>query len=551
MLTIGLYGIQDTDRGEALNQVHDHALAVMRDGRVEAVLQLERETRRKHDNRLGEFLPDLLSRHVAPGEPVRFASVNSFAGSAFASADGSLRIEPDETVHVRAEPHRGRVRWLPNGERPRDATGSIVSHEIAHVASILPFVGAFEPNSLLVHIDGGASDSASSFWSWDGHRAELLDCSWDRLKRAVNNFNSSPLARALLGLQPEDHLSMPGKLMGYAGHGEARPALVDWLLENEWFLEHDGNPGDLLARINRRFGTRLREFDPHEPLFSDMAATIQAWFEEQVVEAISSFAHRSQARHLYYAGGAALNIGANVRLERSGLFESVHVPPCPSDAGLALGAAAWVEYRETGRLTVHDAFLQSWGMPSKPAPLDSIPEVARVLAEGGIVGLCDGAGEVGPRALGHRSILARADSVSLRQRVSETIKRREWYRPIAPVVTEEVALKAFGAEVAASSLARIMLGGYRPKPGWGRAFEGVLHRDGTVRVQVVGRKDPEPRYLRHLLDTLRERHDVPALLNTSFNGPGEPIVHRHDEAVSAARRLGLDAVVVHGSLHRP
>lgn len=162
----------------------------------------------------------------------------------------------------------------------------------------------------------------------------------------------------------------------------------------------------------------------------------------------------------------------------------------------------------------------------------------------------EGAAEIGPRALGHRSIMARPDFPELRRRVSETIKRREWYRPVAPVVREDLAEQAFGRSAASSPLARYMLGAFRVQASWGPAFAGVLHADGTARLQVVSSRDPELTFLHALLGELWDRHRIAGLINTSFNGPGEPIVHSQQDALDCARRLQLDGVVVNGSLHR-
>ena len=246
---------------------------------------------------------------------MRFVSVNAFVGDGFVSADGNLRIEPAGEVALQEILTPARVRWYPDGLNRRAAGGFVMCHELAHVASLLPFVGRFEPDSLLVHIDGGASESACSFWTWDGARARLLEASWDRLKTPVNNFNSNPLVRAILDLQPEDHLSMPGKLMGYAGHGEASPTIVAWLEENRFFLDHQGDPSDLLDRVNHRFGHRTR-FNAHAPIFEDIAAFDRGHFQRQVTGAIFDMQRRTGARHLYLAGGAALRSRPTQRSSR-------------------------------------------------------------------------------------------------------------------------------------------------------------------------------------------------------------------------------------------
>ncbi len=532
MLTVGLYGIKDTTHGSRPTYTHDHSLAFMRDGRVEDVVSLERITRRKHDNRLEDHIGTLLGERVGD-EPVRFVSVNAFVGDSFQSADGNLRIEPDAPVRIDARPVPARVRWWPDGIRRREATGWALCHEIAHVGSLLPFVGRFEPESLLVHIDGGASDSACSAWWWDGTEARLVEASWNLLKEPVNNFNVGPIARLALGLGPEEHLALPGKFMGFAGHGRADPALLVWLQENAWFL---GQPDAAVREVLvARFGA--------SPPYEDLAATIQADFEARVTATIQGWQERTGARHLYYAGGAALNIPTNAALEAGGRFRSVHVPPCTNDTGLALGAAAWIELRERGFVDIHGPYLSKSG--EAETSLDQIDEIASRLARGEVLGLCNGAAEVGPRALGHRSIVARPDSVELRRRVSETIKQREPYRPVAPMLLEEVARDALGAEVAGSHLAPFMLGAWRLQPGWEAHFAGVVHVDGTLRAQVVG----DDAFLVALLERLWRVHGIAGLINTSFNGPGEPIVHTRNDAVDCARRLKLDGVVIDGSLY--
>jgi carbamoyltransferase len=164
--------------------------------------------------------------------------------------------------------------------------------------------------------------------------------------------------------------------------------------------------------------------------------------------------------------------------------------------------------------------------------------------------VCNGAGEVGPRALGHRSLLARPDDPALRRRVSEVVKRREWYRPVAPVLCAEVAAEALGPAVAASALSPFMLGAWKLRPGWRDRFRGVVHEDGSVRAQVVKPGDADNEWLYTLLLRLWREHGVFGLINTSFNVKGKPMLQRHEEAAAAARAMELDAVVVHGSLHR-
>jgi len=540
MITVGLYGIQDTDPGTTPRYTHDHNLALMRDGRVLTVVQLERWTGRKFDNRLPLFIGEILDKLLPPDEPVRFVSVNTFVGSSFISVDGRLRIEPKGEVGITADLVPAEVHWFPDGVTRRPAEGWVLCHEAAHLGSLLPFVGAFRDGALAAHVDGGASRSACSFWEVENGLPRPRESSWDLLKDVVNNFNDSPIARLLLGLPPEAHLAMPGRLMGYAGLGTPDDALEEWLLGHGWFLGIDD------AAVERALRERIGSADQRSPAYQDLAATLQRAFKRRLVSELT--ARSPSTSTLYLAGGAALNIPTNAALLDH--FDEVHVPPGTNDGGLGLGAAAWLEYLDSGTLPIHDPFLNRFDVPVEEPEPSAVGEVARRLASGEVVGVCNGAAELGPRALGHRSILARADDVTLRARVSEQLKRREWYRPVAPVMGADAALEILGPRAAESSLARWMLGAWTVRPEWAKPFAGVLHQDGTVRAQVV-RDDGTNSWLAQLLGVLWRDHGLPGLINTSFNGPGRPIVHRHEDALPEARRLGLDQVVVHGSLHRP
>ena len=160
-----------------------------------------------------------------------------------------------------------------------------------------------------------------------------------------------------------------------------------------------------------------------------------------------------------------------------------------------------------------------------------------------VVAVCTGAAEVGPRALGHRSLLASPADSRSRRYISESIKRREWYRPVAPVVLEDLAEDLFPGATR-TTLTDSMLCNVVVNPEWRDRIPGVVHVDGTARVQVVRKDAPEQHLLRALLREVWESHQLPCLINTSFNGPGEPIVHTVEQARETAQRLGVDVLVI-------
>jgi carbamoyltransferase len=543
MLTVGLYGVPDP-RGE--HAAHDHAIALVRDGRVLASIELERVTGRKHDNRLDRYFDELVLPWLKEGEPLRVVQANSFLGSSFTSSSGSLRLSAPDDIPL--APRLVPTRCAGTGILAGIVIDAFsVCHELAHVASCLPFFGDFLPETLLVHVDGGASVSASSAWYWDGASLSLVESSWDELKAAVNNFNDSPLTAAILGMDLSQHLSLPGKLMGLASFGTPRADVKNWLEENGFFLGTRWRSADMIAEIKKRFGPRRSDDPTREPVHQDVAACLQKFFEEQIVGYLGRLKARSGARHLCYAGGAALNVHANVRIENELGFESVRIPPAPSDSGLALGAAAFAEWLDGNRMERHDPYLTRL-TPDEPAPGDApsvacgAREIARRLAAGEIVAAIMGCSEVGPRSLGHRSLFARPDSVPTRRRLSEGLKQREWYRPVAPMLLPEVAAQCLENFRPGSTLARHMLGAWRVRPEWREALAGCIHADGTARVQVLDPTLPSQAPLVELLRVLAEEHGIQGVINTSLNGRGVAMLHSTVAAASEARRVGADAV---------
>ncbi len=290
--------------------------------------------------------------------------------------------------------------------------------------------------------------------------------------------------------------------------------------------------------------------------FADIAASAQALLEEVMVGIATNLQRETGLSDLCLGGGVALNGVANARILREAGFGRLFVPSAPGDAGCALGAALYADRILFGQ--PHKAVPDHpfWGpKPDEEALLrialeDGIPaiasnqaieDVADALATDKIVGWVDGAMEYGPRALGHRSILAAPHDVAMRDRLNRDIKYREGFRPFAPVVAAEHADRFFELPPGGARLARFMSGVVPVRPEWRSRLAAITHVDGTARVQVLER-EMEPR-LHALLEAYGERSGIPVLLNTSFNLAGEPIVNTVSEAYSTFRRCGIDLLV--------
>jgi carbamoyltransferase len=370
------------------------------------------------------------------------------------------------------------------------------------------------------------------------------------------------------------------KVMGLAAYG--RPTLTEqvrkvirhlpdgaFALESEYFEFQTTAERSYSAKFLDLFGPPRHPYDPIEldtpegQRFADCAASVQRVLEDVLVDIASALRRESCLPDLCFGGGVALNGIANRRILTEAGFDRVFVPPAPGDAGCALGAALYADriyFRNPDRDVPDHPF---WGPTvdgrdlSRAAREDSqdvrelddgalVDRVAAELTEGRIVGWMEGGAEFGPRALGHRSLLAAPHAASMRDRLNRDIKRREEFRPFAPVVPTESANLFFDLPVGGPRLARYMSGVFAVRPEWRERLAAVTHVDGSARVQVLDR-EMAPR-LHALLEAYGRRTGIPVLLNTSFNVAGEPIVTDALEGYMTFRRCGIDVLVAGSTL---
>jgi carbamoyltransferase len=369
------------------------------------------------------------------------------------------------------------------------------------------------------------------------------------------------------------------KVMGLAGYGQ--PTLVEqvrklirrtpdgaFTLDLNYFEFHTTAERSYSSRFIELFGPPR---NPYEPIdldtsegqrFANCAASVQRVLEETLVEVARALHQETDLPDLCFGGGLALNGVANARILAESGFERVFVPPAPGDAGCAIGAALYcdrihfgnpdrdlpdhpfwgpsVDGSELARLAREDGHFAA---EFKDGAL--VDQIADDLAAGRIVGWMEGALEFGPRALGHRSILAAPHTTEMRDRLNREIKYREPFRPFAPIVPIEVAARYFDIPPGGTRLARFMSGVFPVRREWHSRLQAITHVDGTARVQVL---EPamSPR-LHALLEAYGRRTGIPVLLNTSFNLAGEPIVNREVEGYSTFLRCKIDVLVAGGT----
>jgi carbamoyltransferase len=316
------------------------------------------------------------------------------------------------------------------------------------------------------------------------------------------------------------------------------------------FIELFGPPRGLYAPIDLASAEGRR--------FADCAASVQLVLEDILVDIASDLRRRTGLADLCFGGGVALNGVANARILRESGFERVFVPTAPGDAGCALGAALFADRIHFGNPDRDMPDHGFWG-PDVDAgalariagedgmPIATIDEAALIaecaddLAAGKIIAWMDGRCEFGPRALGHRSLLAAPHDAAMRDRLNRDIKFREEFRPFAPVVPEELADLYFELPPGGARLARFMSGVFPVRSEWRDRLAAITHVDGTARLQTLSR-DFSPR-LYDLLHAYGERSGMPILLNTSLNIAGEPIVCNVAEGYSTFCRSRIDLLV--------
>ena len=377
---------------------------------------------------------------------------------------------------------------------------------------------------------------------------------------------------AYLGFAVNDGES---KVMGLAAYG--RPTYVDrvrrlirrtadgaFALDLDYFEFHTTAERSYSSRFLDLFGPPRHAYDPIDldapdgQRFADIARSVQQVLEETLVDIATALQRETGLPDLCLGGGVALNGVANARILAESGFERVFVPPAPGDAGCALGAALYADRVHFGNPDRDVPDHPFWGPAvdacdlARAAREDSqavdelddhalVERIADALASGQVVGWMDGACELGPRALGHRSILAAPHSIEMRDRLNRDIKYREEFRPFAPVVPIDAVDRYFDLPPGGPRLARFMSGVFPVRPEWRSRLAAVTHVDGSARVQALDR-EMAPR-LHALLEAYGRRTGIPVLLNTSFNVAGEPIVNRAVEGYLTFRRCGIDALV--------
>jgi carbamoyltransferase len=542
---------------------HDASAALMKDGDIRVAIEQERLSRRKHG--LAHWCES----------PVQQAIQYCLAAEGISITD-VRRVVASDTLPARV---RHDLRGLPLREFP---------HHLCHAASAYMMLPLGAKAGVIVYdgygsVRGPAPDDplrnlreTFSFFLFTPGGFECIGATLGHAYIEKDEFpigvtNSIGMLYELVTVLLGYDLMDSGKTMGLSSHGVPRylDALEKFVsFGNEpsgCFRCATDDPGLTLA-IEEILRARRGSF----AVKADLAASLQH-IQNEVLLRCAGFFRGLDVEYLCVSGGSALNILANSCLiERSTRKIPVVIPPHCGDSGLGLGAFWLDQFEQLGaapELTLRngplnpgvsrpgrtytgderrEAVQQFYPRLALDAAGGSARGLAHALAAGEIVGVLNGASEMGPRALGGRSIFASPNSAMIRERINRFIKEREPFRPLAAMVLDaDFAVYFEDCRCADPFMLKVA----RARQRCLVQAPGVVHVDGTSRVQVVAAGgDP---FLMELLQAFREETGIGVLINTSFNRRGEPLVESPADAIEAFLGMGLDGLYLDGEFYRP
>lgn len=541
---------------------HDASAAVLHNGQVLATCEEERFTRIKHDAQFPkQGIRFCLEAAQAKPKDVDVVTVSWHPTAQLARRLGFC-IDPRWGLDVRRKMRyiratyamvHGLVRMLKE-TFPR-AQIIPIEHHMAHAASTF-FASPFDQAAVLT-MDGHGE------WS-SGLSALAQGCV---IKKRQESFFPKSLGMVYLafthylGFKLHDEY----KVMGLSGYGE--PSYLDAVrrtfgfdskrlfrmdpryFQHPVYSDTEWDAAYYSKEFEKLLGPARAPGDPVEQRHKDIAKSLQVHFEDVCVEMARQLLHQTGQKDICLSGGVFLNGLANYQIKLRSGCRNLFVQPASNDGGTALGAVLFVWHQ---LLKGPRAFVMEhayWGRQYADSEIQKELEICRLpyrrvenpadlaaqlLASGKIIGWFQGRAELGPRALGNRSILADPRCAENKDRVNARIKFREEFRPFAPAVLEEWSHEYFER----CGVSPYMLLICPVKPSKQEVIPAVTHVDGTARPQTVSRRTNPLFY--DLIHRFHERTGVPVVLNTSFNVKGEPIVNSPADAIRCFYSTGLD-----------
>ncbi|MEU9371852.1 carbamoyltransferase C-terminal domain-containing protein [Streptomyces avermitilis] len=519
---------------------HDPAAALVVDGRTVAATEEERFSRRKHGKRPLPFsaweLPELSARWCLEHAGIRPEELDAVTYSydpklALPAADLGL---DDPWDPLRQDYARRAPEFLAEALTGLDPEQVVfVPHHVAHAASAGR--AAPHPDSAVLVLDGRGECASHLAGRYDDGKLDTLFT--QRLPDSLGLVYEE-LTEHLGFLRSSDEY----KVMALASYGEPR-----FLSRLRPYVHATGDGGFRAHGVGWAALTPPRaKGEPWTQDHADLAASTQAVLEEVVLELVHWLHRQAGGETLAMAGGVALNCVANSKIVAHGPYRNVWVQPAAGDAGTALGGALHLAENpepmpgaDLGRGWSDQelrACLEEAGVPYEE-PADIAETVAEELARDRVVAWFQGRSEYGPRALGHRSLMAHPGRAENLERLNR-VKGREEFRPVAPMVLVERAHELFAGPLPSP----YMLFVHDVAREWRDRIPAVVHVDGTARIQTVDARQ-EPLVAR-MLTAFEQRTGLPVVVNTSLNTAGRPMVDDPRDALECFGSAPVDLLAI-------
>ncbi|MFJ9967517.1 carbamoyltransferase family protein [Streptomyces avermitilis] len=519
---------------------HDPAAALVVDGRTVAAAEEERFSRRKHGKRPLPFsaweLPELSARWCLEHAGIRPEELDAVTYSydpKLARPAADLGLD-DPWDPLRQDYARRAPEFLAEALPGLDPEQVVfVPHHVAHAASAGR--AAPHPDSAVLVLDGRGECASHLAGRYDDGKLDTLFT--QRLPDSLGLVYEE-LTEHLGFLRSSDEY----KVMALASYGEPR-----FLSRLRPYVHANGDGGFRAHGVGWAALTPPRaKGEPWTQDHADLAASTQAVLEEVLLELVHWLHREAGGETLAMAGGVALNCVANSKIVARGPYRNVWVQPAAGDAGTALGGALHLAENpepmpgaDLGRGWSDQeirACLEEAGVPYEE-PADIAEAVAEELARDRVVAWFQGRSEYGPRALGHRSLLAHPGRAENLERLNR-VKGREEFRPVAPMVLVERAHELFAGPLPSP----YMLFVHDVAREWRDRIPAVVHVDGTARIQTVDARQ-EPLVAR-MLAAFEQRTGLPVVVNTSLNTAGRPMVDDPRDALECFGSAPVDLLAI-------
>ncbi|MBD2438392.1 carbamoyltransferase C-terminal domain-containing protein [Nostoc sp. FACHB-110] len=544
-----------------INLGHERSVAIAQDGEIVVAIEQERLDRHKYSPGYMLHAPGVAAQMQLPAEAIRYcldtcnitlsdlATITANMPGHDCAPDILRRVMPAEIT---------------------DKVTRIPSHHLAHAYSAYWPSGFDEALILVVDASGSTTPAhdTESYTLYEGRGQTITTLHNEMVAAHLAQLSTlgfvyeyiTRKAGFVTKVGEKIQHAEAGKLMGLAPYGKEQPNWHRWIHTKQDSYSLKISAYDIfleVAALEKSYDTG--EGKPYlRPYLVDLAYKVQKELEQALLHIVGLAIKRTGLRKLCIAGGVGLNSVANYELLKQLQLEDIFIFPAAGDSGIAAGCALWA-YNTLGdgqkRVRLTQATLgrqydneqvsqairhfQDSIQVEELTPDEMIARSAKALAQGSIVARFEGGSEYGPRALGHRSIMADPTFKRMKDILNMRVKFREAFRPFAPVIPLEAVSQVFEQQVAAPFMLLVP----PLKPEFQEQLPAITHVDGTGRVQTV--TESENTYFYRLCYKLvEERQGPPVLLNTSFNVAGQPIIETPLEAIATFLGTDIDYLAI-------